>query len=66
MTVEIVVEAGPKLVAYQNGTRIELVPSGGLRYIVPMAPGLTVEFDLDSSGRATAISTSQGILTRAD
>jgi CubicO group peptidase (beta-lactamase class C family) len=66
VTVEIVVESGPKLVAYQNGTRIELVPSGGLRYIVPMAPGLTVEFDLDHSGRATAISTSQGILRRAD
>ena len=66
VTVEVAVEAGPKLVGYQNGARIELVPSGGLTFKVPMAPGLNLEFLLDASGRATAIATSQGTLTRAD
>jgi len=64
-TVEIKVEAGPRLVGYQGGARLELVPAGGLKYTVPMAPGLTVEFVLDDSGRAAAIATSQGTLTRA-
>jgi len=64
-TVEIRVEAGPRLVGYQGGARLELVPAGGLKYTVPTAPGLTVEFVLDESGRATAIATSQGTLTRA-
>jgi CubicO group peptidase (beta-lactamase class C family) len=66
VTVEVVVEAGPRLVAFQNGNRVALEPSGGLRYTVPMAPGLTLEFVLDDSGRATAIATPQGTLTRVD
>lgn len=66
MTVEIAVEAGPKLVGFHAGTRIDLVPSGGLKHAVPLAPGLTMEFVLDGSGRATAIATTQGTLTRAD
>jgi CubicO group peptidase (beta-lactamase class C family) len=65
-TVEIAVEPGPRLVGHQSGTRFDLVPAGGMRFKVPMAPGLTLEFVLDGEGRATAIATSQGTLTRAD
>jgi hypothetical protein len=65
-TVEIVVEVGPKLVGSQNGARFDLVPAGGMRFRVPMVPGLTLEFVLDDAGRATAIATSQGTLTRVD
>ena len=64
VTVEVKVEPGPRLVAFQNGTRVELEPAAGLRYSVPAAPGLTLEFVLDESGRATAIATPQGTLTR--
>jgi len=31
-----------------------------------MVPGLTLEFVLDGAGKATAIATSQGTLTRED
>jgi CubicO group peptidase (beta-lactamase class C family) len=65
-TVEVALEPGPKLVGHQNGARFDLVPAGGMRFEVPMVPGLTLEFVLDSSGRATAIATSQGTLTRTD
>jgi hypothetical protein len=66
VTVEIAVEAGPKLVGHQSGARFELVPAGGMQFKVPRVPGLTLEFVLDSAGKATAIATSQGTLTRAD
>ncbi|HEX6489022.1 MAG TPA: serine hydrolase [Candidatus Dormibacteraeota bacterium] len=66
ITLEIKVEAGPKLVAYQNGTRVDLAPAGKRKFNVPVMPGLTLEFVVDDEGRATQIATPQGTLTRAD
>lgn len=66
VTVEVKVEAGQKLVAYQNGVRVDLVPAGKHRYTVPAAPGLTLDFVVGDDGRATAIATPQGTLTRSD
>ena len=66
VTVEVKVEAGPKLVAYQNGNRVDLEPASGLKYKVPAAPGLVLEFVMnDDETQAIAIATAQGTLTRA-
>ena len=46
--------------------RVDLEPAGKLKYKVPAAPGLTLEFVVGEDGRATAIATPQGTLSRAD
>jgi len=66
ITLEVKVEAGPKLVAYQNGQRVDLVPAGKLKFTVPVMPGMTLQFVVDENGRGTEITTPQGSLLRVE
>ena len=66
VTIEVKGTPAGGVIIIQSGMEIALKPEGGLKFSVPLQPGLEVEFAPGPDGRATEIQTPQGNLTRID
>lgn len=63
-TIEVKATPTGGVVLVQGGMEIPLKQEDGLKFSVPLQPGMTLEFIAGPDGRATEIQTPQGNLTR--
>ncbi|HUR48813.1 MAG TPA: CocE/NonD family hydrolase [Acidimicrobiales bacterium] len=64
VTIEVKGTAGGGVILLQSGMEIPLKSEGGLKFSVPMQPGMSLEFVLGSDGFASEITSPAGTLTR--